>query len=89
MRAALAIGSTARERARSVLAEISLIAIDDDVIRRASGIQPPALRTLDAIHVATAQMLGSDLGALISYDNRMLGSARMHNLPRLAPGVAD
>lgn len=89
LRAALAIGSTARVRARLVLAEISLIAVDDDVIRRASDLQPPTLRTLDAIHVATAQALGDDLGVLISYDSRMLGSAGIHSLPRLAPGVAE
>src|SRR3954468_11927447 len=86
-RAALALGSTARERARRVLAGISLIAIDGEVVRLASEVLPPNLRTLDAIHVGTARLLGGDLGVLISYDHRMLWAARMYNLPRLAPGA--
>jgi len=86
MRAASAVGHTARMRARRVLAEISLIEIDSDVVARAGALAPPSLRTLDAIHVATARLLGDDLGVLISYDARMLRAARLHNIPRLAPG---
>jgi hypothetical protein len=45
------------------------------------------VRTLDAIHVGTARLLGGDLGVLISYDHRMLSAAHIYNLPRLAPGA--
>jgi uncharacterized protein len=85
-RAALKLGHTARERARKVLQAISLFAIDDPIIAMASSMLPDSLRTLDAIHVATARLLAADLGVLITYDLRMLQTARIYNVPRLAPG---
>jgi predicted nucleic acid-binding protein len=85
-RAALYFGHTARRRARDVLRSMSLIAIDDEVITQAGALLPPTLRTLDAIHVATALLLGNDLGVLMTYDRRMDAVAKSYNLPRLAPG---
>jgi uncharacterized protein len=43
-------------------------------VHRAATLEPMQLRTLDAIHLATAISLGADLGALCAYDVR-LGSA--------------
>jgi predicted nucleic acid-binding protein len=85
-RVALDGGHTARKRARDVLRAISLVAIDDAVIERASQIPPASLRSLDAIHVTTALALADDLGVLITYDRRMQSAARVHGLPILAPG---
>jgi hypothetical protein len=39
-------------------------------------LSPAELRSLDAIHLATAQQLGEELGALITYDNRMATAAK-------------
>lgn len=85
-RVALDGGHTARKRARDVLRAISLVAIDDAVIERASQLPPASLRSLDAIHVTTALALADDLGVLITYDRRMQSAARVHGLPILAPG---
>ena len=43
------------------------------------------LRTLDAIHIATALALGDDLEAIVSYDERMVESARLLGLVTASP----
>jgi len=70
-RAARRIGAGGVRRARTVLSRVALIELDDDVVRTAAALEPPALRTLDAIHLATALSLGEDLGALCAYDARL------------------
>lgn len=47
------------------------------------------LRTLDSIHVASALSLRNDLTALVTYDRKMLETARAEGLPAHAPGTAD
>ena len=71
--------------ARRQLATISLITTDDDLLDRAAELDPPSVRTLDAIHLAAARSLGADLGALITYDDRMSQAAAAIGLPVLAP----
>jgi hypothetical protein len=73
-RVARRIGAGAVRRARTVLSRIALVDLDEDVVQRAATLGPMQLRTLDAIHLATAISLGGDLGALCAYDVR-LGSA--------------
>ena len=63
--------------ARDVLACVHMIRFDDATRAAATQIQPPALRTLDAIHLATALSLGSDLAGIVVYDRR-LGAAARH-----------
>lgn len=75
-RVARRIGAGAVRRARTVLSRIALVDLDEDVARRAATLEPIQLRTLDAIHLATAISLGGDLGALCAYDIR-LGSAAL------------
>jgi predicted nucleic acid-binding protein len=57
----------------------------DQVAQTAARIGSPTLRSLDAIHLATAQSLGSQLGVLITYDQRMLAEAGALGLPHAAP----
>lgn len=49
---------------------------------------PGSVRTLDAVHLASAQVLGEALDVLITYDKRMLDAARSVGLPAEAPGLA-
>jgi predicted nucleic acid-binding protein len=37
---------------------------------------PLELRSLDAIHLATASLLGADLGEIVTYDERMAAAAQ-------------
>lgn len=56
-------------------------------VRDAAAHLPGSLRTLDAIHVASAQVLGDALDTLVTYDKRMLDVARTEGLPAEAPGL--
>lgn len=57
-----------------------------DVLRRAVRLTPPALRTLDAIHLATALLHGDGDGCLVTYDVRMAAAAQAHGLRVVQPG---
>ena len=74
-RVAKRIGGGAVRRARSVLSRIALVDLDELVVRVAAALDPPELRALDAIHLATALSLGGDLGALCAYDARLAAAA--------------
>jgi len=84
-RAARRVGPAAARRAEAVLAGVGLIELDEEVIERAATLPPPELRTLDAIHVATALSLGDDLGAFCAYDARLAGVADSIGMTTLAP----
>jgi predicted nucleic acid-binding protein len=71
---------------RNVWAGVSSIPLDRTVIERASIIEPPRLRTLDAIHLASAMELGGDLDALVTYDVKLAAAARAAGLPVESPG---
>lgn len=58
-----------------------------DTIRDEAARLPGTLRSLDAIHVATAARLGSHLSALATYDHRMADAARDAGLPVVMPGL--
>jgi predicted nucleic acid-binding protein len=73
------------EGARRQLASIYLIRLEDDLLERAAEIGPSTVRSLDAIHLATALSLGSDLGAVVTYDSRMGNAAQALGLPVIAP----
>ena len=53
-----------------------LVRIDDALLDAAALLPVEDLRSLDAIHLAAAQRLGSDLSVFVSYDERMLSAAR-------------
>jgi predicted nucleic acid-binding protein len=62
--------------ARRLFATIQLIRLDEPLLDRAADLRPPVLRSLDAVHLAAAMTVGSDLGVLITYDAR-LGEAAL------------
>ncbi len=59
--------------------------IDDQLLDTAAVLPGENLRSLDAIHLAAAQRLGSDLTMLVSYDDRMLAAARGLRIPVASP----
>jgi predicted nucleic acid-binding protein len=59
-----------------VLTRIDLVRVDDRVLNAAGTLLPAEIRSLDAIHFATAQLLGRDLGRLVTYDERLIETAR-------------
>ena len=76
LRALLRAGEPATRRARDVLARLELLRINDRVLALAAALLPPELRSLDAIHLASARQLGGDLGCVVTYDERMAAAAR-------------
>ena len=79
-------GPSAIVQSRRWFARLYLIAIDRALLDRAATLAPGSLiRSLDAIHLATAQLMGADLRALVSYDRRMLAIAGTLGLPTAAP----
>ena len=76
LRALLPAGDEAMSRGRAVLQRIDLVRVNDRILNAAGVLRPPPLRSLDAIHLATAQELGDDVRALVTYDDRMVGAAR-------------
>jgi predicted nucleic acid-binding protein len=74
-----------RRRAEDVLARVALIRIDDAVIAAASDLDPADLRSLDAIHFATALSQGAELGVFVSYDRRLLEAADRARISSAAP----
>jgi uncharacterized protein len=67
------------------LAECDVVLLRSEDLVRASELEPPALRTLDAIHLATALALGDVLDAFVAYDEQLLAAAARHGLPTAAP----
>jgi predicted nucleic acid-binding protein len=72
-------------RARDLVEAVALLPIDTALLMAAGALAEPALRTLDAIHVAAAVDL-SPLDAFLSYDERQSAAARLAGLRTLAPG---
>jgi predicted nucleic acid-binding protein len=75
LRALLPAGEEAVARGRRVLGSLDLLRVNDRVLDAAGLLRPPALRSLDAIHLATARQLGAELRALVTYDDRMAEAA--------------
>jgi uncharacterized protein len=71
-------------RANVVLSAIALLSIDD-VAPAAEVIGEKTLRSLDAIHLATAHEIRTDLSAFVCYDKRLRDSAQALGLPVEAP----
>jgi predicted nucleic acid-binding protein len=85
LRAVLLEGDDGLARARDVLSSVELIRVNDRVLNAAGVLRPDDVRSLDAIHLATAQQLDSDLGLLITYDERMQEAADTLGLRTHAP----
>ena len=78
-------GDTAR--AEAILSDIALVPVDGGILRAAATLTPSTLRTLDAIHLATALSFGADLGQLVTYDGRLAGAASGAGVASSAPGA--
>lgn len=86
VRSVLSGGPPAVAHARRQFARLYLMVMDRDLLDRAATLGPGLLlRSLDAIHLATAQLLGSELRALVTYDNRMAQAATSLGLSVASP----
>jgi predicted nucleic acid-binding protein len=87
VRAVSAGGADAVAHARRQLARIGQIALDREILDTAATLAPGSqLRSLDAIHIASALLAGADLRALVTYDRRMHDAAAALRITTRRPG---
>lgn len=84
-RALMPFGPGAVARGEDVLARIDVVRVNDRILRAAGTMPPPDLRSLDAIHLATARELGAELGKVCTYDDRLAAAAEALGLSVVAP----
>jgi uncharacterized protein len=73
------------ERAHALLEAVALRPLDRALLVAAGALDEPALRALDAIHVASAIDL-HPVDTLVTYDERQAAAARLAGLRTMAPG---
>lgn len=81
------LGHDQDELLSQVLDLVQLVAISRRILVEAADLRLPSLRTLDAIHLASALSLGSRLDAFIAYDDRLLAAAAQTDLNVEKPGA--
>jgi uncharacterized protein len=72
-------------QAELVLSAFALLRMDDNVVAAAEKLPPSVLRSLDAIHLASAQLLQANLTAFVTYDTRLGAAAATLGLNVYAP----
>ena len=85
LRAARRVGSQALTEAQAVIGDIDLVPLDQSVQDLAYDIGGLLLRTLDAIHLASAVLLKDELTAFVAYDHRLTSAAQAAGLPTTSP----
>jgi predicted nucleic acid-binding protein len=86
-RALLPRGVDAVRRGQDVLSRIDLVRVNDRVLNLAGALPPSTLRSLDAIHLATARLLGASLARVVTYDARLATAARTMGFTVSTPGL--
>jgi hypothetical protein len=84
-RACIPAGAEACVRARDVVARFELVRINERVLAAAASLLPAEIRSLDAIHLATASIFGASLRGVVTYDERMASAARALGWKVFAP----
>ena len=71
--------------AQNVVSQIAVVEPTEAIRERAALLEPATLRSLDALHLATALEIGDELDGLVTYDGRMSAVAETFGLAVLAP----
>lgn len=72
--------------ARQVLDTLTVLRLETPVFEEAARLDPPALRSLDALHLAAALLLEDDLLGVVTYDERLAEATRLLGFSAIAPG---
>ncbi|HZI91728.1 MAG TPA: type II toxin-antitoxin system VapC family toxin [Thermoleophilaceae bacterium] len=73
-------------RVREVADRLLLVPASEAVLRRAREPFDEPLRTLDAVHLASALSVREGIGVFLAYDSRLLAAAAAEGLEVVAPG---
>jgi predicted nucleic acid-binding protein len=71
--------------ARQVLSGLDLVPLAGDVVEQAAVVGPPGLRSLDAVHLASALLVKEDVTSFVAYDTRLRAAAADAGLAVTAP----
>lgn len=82
----LGVPATVVRRAMEVFETMAVIPIDRRVLETARVLDPPELRSLDAIHLATALSVGAELAGFVTYDQRLAAAAASARIEVWSPG---
>ncbi|MFN0029439.1 MAG: type II toxin-antitoxin system VapC family toxin [Acidimicrobiales bacterium] len=72
-------------QARAVLDSITLTEVTATLFEQAGRLDPPTLRSLDAVHLAAALDLGDDLSGFVTYDDRLAQAATANGIKVISP----
>jgi hypothetical protein len=72
-------------RAEEVLSALDLVVLGADVRALAARLEPAVLRSLDAIHLASALTLAEQLECFVGYDERLCEAAERAGLAVASP----
>lgn len=86
IRACRRLNTDALPRARALLSQLDLIPLTTAVVDDAAELDAPDLRSLDALHLASALSIRSDLSDFVAYDSRLVQAASAAGLESLQPG---
>lgn len=86
LRASRRLNPAALPAARSLLAQLDLILLTSVLLAEAAEVGDP-LRTLDALHLASALSIRSELSAFVAYDNRLAAAAADAGLEPVRPAI--
>jgi predicted nucleic acid-binding protein len=79
----------ADEEVAEALKGLIVVSVDADILARASALEPTTLRSLDALHLATALAVGTDGLQVVTYDDRLAQAAREQGLTVVQPGRSN
>jgi uncharacterized protein len=71
--------------AREWLIDVALLPMDNALLDEAASLGSPSLRSLDALHLATALSIRDDLGVFFTYDERLAAAAADRDFNVAAP----
>lgn len=86
LRAAKRHSLPAVQRTRDLLSAVTLIHVTTNICERAAELDPAILRSLDALHLATALTFADSLVGLVTYDDRLASACELHGVRTLSPG---
>ena len=85
LRASRRLNPTALPAARSLLAQLDLIPLTSVLLAEAAEVGDPLLRALDALHLASALSIRTELSAFVAYDHRLAAAAADAGLEPVRP----
>jgi len=85
LRTSRRVSPIALSTARRFLDAIPLVSLDSASYDRAGLVDPPGLRSLDALHLTAATTIGEELTGIVTYDDRLAEAAARQGLVTIAP----